>query len=344
MHPTLKREKIILNISLIGSLLFLIAEIVMSIITNSNAVFMDCVYDIADIIMIGPFIVLIPLLYKQETEKRPYGFSQVESLFIMIKSGLLIGVTLFLIFNSIKSIISGGNDVDGNVIAIFEIIVSLSCVFMYLLLKKLKNNIKSPSIDAELYIWRLDSISTIGVGIAFVVKVFLDKKPYAYVSPYLDPIIAIVLALVLLKEPIGLFTESIKNLILFAPDKETSNKIREICSNKLDDYNCYINFLDVIKTGRKLWIEIYFVSEKENINIKNLIKVKEEINNELNKEFDSIYVELIPDIDEKTKFNTNKLNTRRPDKINHIKKIENKKLKINSKEYKILKRKDNKVL
>ena len=55
-------------------------------------------------------------------------------------------------------------------------------------------------------------------------------------------------------------------------------------------------------------------------------------------------MELIPDIDEKTEFNTNKLNTRRPDKINHIKKIENKKLKINSKEYKILKRKDNKVL
>ena len=80
MNPNVKREKNILNISFIGSLLFLIAEIIMAIITKSNALFMDSVYDIADLIMIGPFILLIPLLYKRETEKRPYGFSQVESL------------------------------------------------------------------------------------------------------------------------------------------------------------------------------------------------------------------------------------------------------------------------
>ena len=84
MNPSIKWEKTILNISLIGSLIFLIAEIVVAIVTNSNAVFMDVVYDVADLIMIGPFILLIPLLYKKETEKRPYGFSQVESLFIMI--------------------------------------------------------------------------------------------------------------------------------------------------------------------------------------------------------------------------------------------------------------------
>jgi cation diffusion facilitator family transporter len=326
MHPTLKREKTILNISLIGSLLFLIAEIVMSIITNSNAVFMDCVYDIADIIMIGPFIVLIPLLYKQETEKRPYGFSQVESLFIMIKSGLLIGVTLFLIYDSGKTLFSGGNDVDATSIAIFETVVSLTCVIMYLVLSKLSKKTKSPSIEAELYIWKLDALSTIGVGIAFFVKLLLENTTYAYIGPYIDPMIAIILALVLLKEPLSLFVESIKNLILFAPDTETSTKIRDICADKLDDYHCYINFLDVIKTGRKLWIEVYFVTDKDDININNIRKARKEIKEELLKEFDNLYVELIPDIDEVSGTILDKVNTRRPDKITHLKKKEQNKI------------------
>ena len=37
MNPNIKWEKTILNISLIGSLLFLLAEIVVAIITSSNA-------------------------------------------------------------------------------------------------------------------------------------------------------------------------------------------------------------------------------------------------------------------------------------------------------------------
>ena len=322
MNPNVKREKNILNISFIGSLLFLIAEIIMAIITKSNALFMDSVYDIADLIMIGPFILLIPLLYKRETEKRPYGFSQVESLFIMIKSGLLIGVTIFLIVDAIQSIISGGNNVDGSIIALFEIIVSISCIIMYLLLSKLSKNNLSPSLEAELYIWKLDALSTIGVGIAFIIKILLDKTSYSFIGPYIDPVIAIVLAILLLKEPISLFVESIKNLILFAPDKETSDKIRNICSNILDEYKYYINFLDVIKTGRKLWIEVYFVSEKEDININDLRNARQEKQKELKKEFDSLYVELIPDVEQIPKTILDKVHTRRPDKINHLRKKE----------------------
>ena len=96
--------------------------------------------------------------------------------------------------------------------------------------------------------------------------------------------------------------------------------------DKLEDYHCYINFLDVIKTGRKLWIEVYFIPEKESINLLNLRKAREEIKEELKKEFDSLYVELIPDVDEESGTILDKVNTRRPDKITHLKKKEENKI------------------
>ena len=102
MDSDLQTEKKILNISFFGSLVFLIAELIILFITNSNAIFLDCIYDIFDLLMIGPFLLLIPLLYKSETEKRPYGFSQVESLFIMLKSGVLVVVTIYLIYSSVN--------------------------------------------------------------------------------------------------------------------------------------------------------------------------------------------------------------------------------------------------
>ena len=113
MDESLKLEKRILKVSFAGSAAFLLAECIMAFLTGSHAVLMDCVYDIADIIMLGPFMVLVPLLYKPVTEKRPYGFSQVESLFIIIKTGLLIFITIQLVVESGQMILAGGHIVNG---------------------------------------------------------------------------------------------------------------------------------------------------------------------------------------------------------------------------------------
>ena len=326
MESNLKREKKILNISFFGSLLFLIAEIIISIITNSHAIFMDCIYDVFDLLMIGPFLLLIPLLYKSETEKRPYGFSQVESLFIMIKSSVLVIVTLYLIYKNIKLIFNGGNDVDASTVAIFEICVSITCIIMYIVLSKMRKKKTSPSIEAELYIWKLDSFSTFGVGLAFIIKILIENTTYSYIGPYIDPVIAIILALFLLKEPIGLCIESIRNLILFAPDEETRNDIKVEVEKILESNDCYINFLDIIKTGRKLWVEVYFVTRKDEISINRLRDVHDEIYDVLKDNYDSLYVELIPDIDEIKSINKLKMGTfRRPDKVYHINRIGTKK-------------------
>ena len=148
--PNLKLEKKVLNVSFAGSVVFLVAEIIVAIWTKSAAVLMDCVFDIADLIMIGPFMVLIPLLYKPVTENKPYGYSQVESLFVMIKTGILIGVTTYLVVSSVRTIISGGNEVDASIVAVYELAVSVSCVIVYLILTHINRKFSSPSIRAEI--------------------------------------------------------------------------------------------------------------------------------------------------------------------------------------------------
>ena len=241
-----------------------------------------------------------------------------------------------MILESVELILSGGNEVDASVVAIFELLVSLTCVIMYIVLNKLSKKYTSPSIKAELYIWKLDSLSTLGVGVAFLIKILLDKTSFAFVGPYIDPGIAIILAVLLLKEPIGLFLESLKNLVLFAPNGETSAKIRQICEKHMEKYNCYINFLDVIKTGRKIWVEIYFVIEKDLISIEKLKCLHKEILDDLSLEFDSLYVELIPDVDEVKSDNLLKMKSaRRPDKINYINKKNNKKSALKQEKLKI---------
>ena len=153
------------------------------------------------------------------TDRKPYGFAQVESLFVLIKYCILLGVDVVLVLNCVKTILSGGNEVDANVVAVFELAVSAGCVLMYLVLTRFQKKYSSPSSKAELFIWKLDALSTLGVGCAFLLNLILMRTSLSFICPYVDPGIAIILAIILIKEPIEMILDSLRSLVLFAPDK-----------------------------------------------------------------------------------------------------------------------------
>ena len=292
----MKNEKRIMNISLIGSILFMLSEGIMAYVTKSHSLLMDCIFDVTDLIMIGPFLLLVPLLYKPVTEKRPYGFSQVESLFVVIKYSILLAITASLVWDNIRSLLHGGRQVDGGKIAFFELAVCLGCLIIYLLLHYFSRRYASLTIKAEIYIWKLDVISSLGVSIAFFVQMALHRTDYAWLAAYVDPVVAIVMACLLLVEPVKMIIVNLKSLVLFAPEEEIMDMIRHVAEHHMDKVHYDIEFLDVIQTGRKTWVEIYMTSHNNLINTTILLQLRNEIREELKKSFDQVYVELIPSL------------------------------------------------
>ncbi|MHC1723150.1 MAG: cation diffusion facilitator family transporter [Aminipila sp.] len=295
MNNKLRFEKRILQISMAGSILFMIAEGIMAYTTRSSSILMDCIFDTADLIMIGPFLLLVPLLYKPVTEKRPYGFSQVESLFVIIKCSVLVGVTAQLVFYSIHIILNGGNHVNAGIVAVFELSLSAGCIVIYAILSHYNKIFSSPSIKADLYMWKIDIISSLGVGFAFFAQIMLKETNLNWVIPYIDPSIAIIMAIGFTIEPFRMIVEGIKSLILFAPNMEIMDKIRIVVNKHLENYPYSVSFLDVIQTGRKAWVEVYIKSESDLVRISQLKEAHDEIRKELRESFDQIYIELIPE-------------------------------------------------
>ena len=62
-----KREKKAMSVSLYANLMFVVVELVMAIVTGSQAVLLDGVYDGIEFVMLLPSIFLIPLLYSRVT-------------------------------------------------------------------------------------------------------------------------------------------------------------------------------------------------------------------------------------------------------------------------------------
>lgn len=293
----LKSENKILRISFVGSTLFLLSECLAAFFTHSQAVLMDCVYDLVDLAMLGPFMILVPKLYKPVTERWPYGFAQIESLFIIIKCGLLLFLDIQLLTDSVALILDGGHIVNAGAVAAFELFVSVSCVAMYLILRNMNRHFSSPTVNAELYIWKLDAYSTGGVGLAFLIQLILQFTPLSFVVPYIDPAIAIFMALILAREPITMIWDAVKSLILAAPGKDVMEQIRSKAEDILKSYDLYIDFLDVVKTGRKIWVDVYITQKDDMLSISSLKLAHDEIVARLKPEYQDVFVELIPEIE-----------------------------------------------
>ena len=114
-------EKRILRISFAMSCMLSIVEVVAAIIFRSQTVLMDAVFDSAELIMMGPFLVLVPLLYRPVNERHPYGYAQVESLFLIIKYMTLLSLIIVMIIENLRVILSGGDQVSTGRIADMEI-------------------------------------------------------------------------------------------------------------------------------------------------------------------------------------------------------------------------------
>ncbi|QOX64047.1 cation transporter [Anoxybacterium hadale] len=290
-------EKKALGISLYGSVFFVFAEGIMAIFTGSQSILMDAVYGGADLIMVIVSIRIVPLLYRPMTEKHPFGFSQVEAIFITIKGAMLTAVTVGLVLNNIQIILRGGNHVEFTWVAAFELAAAvISGGILYALIQK-NRKLDSLMVHTEINAWIIDTVASMGLALAFVLPALIQTEWMHEFAPYLDQAVAITLSALILPVPIKTMLAGLRDVFLLAPDEASLDRIKEIGQTVLAPYRFEQTVYDVIKTGRKLWISIYFKSPSDTISISQIIKAHKELETVLKKEYKDLYVELIPEFE-----------------------------------------------
>lgn len=290
---TEKKEKSILMMSFWFGLLFAIAEFIFAIFSHSQSALTDAVYDASELVFIALLLFLTPLFYQPVSEKHPYGFFQVESIFVIIKGVMMLSVTMGVSVDVIESAINGGNHVNPTYIVIFQLILGIASLIIYIMMKLKNKHLCSPTIDAELLGWKVDIYYSLGMALAFFVSKYLVYTPFAFVSPYFDQLVAVIIMVMMLPESIKVLWNAIKELFLFAPDEEITNEIKELSVPILAKYDFTPVFYDITKTGRHLWVAIYFRIDEEMLEVAKLREAVTLINEKAQKLYQESTCELI---------------------------------------------------
>lgn len=296
-RKTPKKEKSAMTFSLYGNLVFVILELVMAIYTSSQAVLLDAVYDGIEFFMLLPSIFLIPLLYKPSNEDRPFGYMQVETLFVVVKGITMTAVTIGLIANNINILLHGGHMISFNTVAYFELSACILGIIVSVYLKCKNKHLNSPIVTVEMEGWQIDSLISLGMTAAFLFPAVIPFDWFKPVIPYLDQIITIVLSMIMIPVPIKTVISGIRDLMLMPPEEETIQEIKQTVEPIIDTYNCSNIYYDIVRTGRKLWISVYLTLEKDEISLTRFKIAQTKCIDALTLKYSDFYFELLPDIE-----------------------------------------------
>ena len=300
-ESSLRLEQIIMKISAMVGLAIGAMELIMFVMTGSQAILVDGLYDWMGVVIIISYIFIQPLLYRPVSEKTPYGYAQLETVFVLVKCSVLICMTVYIIFDNVNMLIGGrsSNEVDSGFIAKFELIVFAVCFGAFLLLKYYSKKVGSPMISAEMMEWKLDIYLTFGSFLGFSVVPLLHYMGITFIADNIDQIIAIIISCIMIVQPIRMFRQALKEIVLLAPDTEMVDKIKDITGKIIDDYPYEVTFFDIVETGRKVWLSLYIRSVNGTYHIEWIRELQERLKNSLAEEYGDIDIDLIPEIDEK---------------------------------------------
>lgn len=255
-------ERYVLRVSVICSFFFAIAGIVVGYWLSSAFILFDGIYSFLSVIM--SWISLRAGVYMLTTDKRfPFGKSLIEPLIILFQYGVLLYVIVDAFLGAIDDVRSGGNElVLGGALVYLAISATLTYgIFRYLRMFQIKAS--SGLVSAEIVQWRLSFILTGGALVGYLIAQVLVWLSFDAISPYVDPVMLIIITLWLVKTPLIEMWTAIKELIGMNTETPYSKQITLTILQVAHHYDVLKTYVRTTKSGNMLFIEIDLVVPKD---------------------------------------------------------------------------------
>ena len=277
-----------LIISIVLNILITTAQIIGGIISGSLSLISDAIHNLSDVIsLVISYVANLLTNKKKQTLEKTFGYKRAEIIAAFINASALIVIAVFLAIEAVKRFYDV-QIIDSNLVIWLAILGILFNGFSVLLLKKdASHNMNMKSAYLHLLSDMLTSVAVLLGGL-------LMKYYEIY---WVDAVLTILISIYLLIMSWGIFRDSLKILMLFAPDHIRINEIvSELSKNKairnihhihiwqLNEHNCHFEA---------------HVEFKENIKLSEFDKICRELEDVLLDKFRINHCNFQPEFDRK---------------------------------------------
>lgn len=256
-------ELLLLRVTTAVCLAFGILSVVASYKANSNSMLFDGLYSLIQSIFILGSGRIVMLLFRKENRKFQFGYSAFEPFFIVIRSIVMLLMTFSIAASAIHAILTGGYAIEVNIAFKINLLSLVVCLIVYGVLALQARKLKSPVLRVEARSWLIDSAISFAAVLAMILIFFANKRGYAKLAGYIDPIVTIFFIVGLTPMLIHQLLQSSRELLGAAPASIIQKELEQIAKKHVKREGFKKSTLFAIQHGRSLSVTLYFYLKEE---------------------------------------------------------------------------------
>ena len=218
-------KKLAAGLSITSNALIIILKFIAGVISGSISIISEAIHSFSD--FLASVLTFFAVMRSSEPadKEHPFGHGKYEDMSGFIEGGLIIAAAFYIVYEALKKMFFGnGFEVDASLgigVMLFAVIANI-LVSSYLFHVAKKSNSISLFADGEHL--RTDVYSSLGVMLGLILIKITGIN-------ILDPIIAILVALFILKTGFSISKETLYNLLDGSLPSEDLTEIEEIINN-----------------------------------------------------------------------------------------------------------------
>ncbi|HPZ07302.1 MAG TPA: cation diffusion facilitator family transporter [Candidatus Eremiobacteraeota bacterium] len=243
------------SLSVISNIILVIMKVLAGLYTHSISVISEAAHSGIDLIAAMMAFWAVRAASKPADKDHPYGHGKIENLSGTVEALLIFVAAILIIYESIKKLQHEPQKLDAG--PGFLVMLFSAGVNLYISRKLLRGAKKYDSLALEADGWHLMTDVYTSAGV--MTGLFIIWLTHIYI---LDPVIAIITALVIIKTACEMTIKSIKGLIDTQLPEEEEELIRSIIN---EHNNEYVNFhkLRTRKAGAERFVDMHLVMNSQ---------------------------------------------------------------------------------
>jgi len=266
------RKVKVATLSIVSNSVLIILKVVAGILSGSISIVSEAIHSSMDLIASIIAFFSVTMSSKPADKKHPYGHGKIENVSGVIE-GLLIFVAAFLIiFQAIKKILHPSEISDTMVGVGVMLFASIVNILVSRILYKVAREEDSIALEADSLHLKTDVYTSLGVAVGLLL-IWITK------IRILDPIVAILVALLIIKEACVLCKSAFGPLLDTKLSDEDEAKIKEIMDRYCDKILDY-HQLRTRKSGNIKYIDFH-LTVREGLTVRETHEMSDDMEREM---------------------------------------------------------------
>lgn len=188
------------------------------------------------------------------TAHYPFGREALAPLVVGVQGLVLLGTFAYACVDALLVILEGGGETSVGSALAYAVITTVVVLVMRVILAGRRSG--SDLVAAEVAQWNAAALLGVAMVLGFGLAVALDRTVLSWLTPYIDPILVLVAAALILPTPVRMLRQAYRELLEGVPSDDVTQPVHTAVERLRANEGLSEPNVRIGKLGRKLYVEL----------------------------------------------------------------------------------------